>query len=312
MPRISVVTPLYNGERFIGQTVDSVLGQTTADWEYVAVDDGSTDMSPDIVACYARTDARIRMIRQVNAGVCNARNNGYAALSGDSKYVLFLDHDDVLEPNFLERLGGYLDDNPAVGVVYTSLKLIGTDGNAFPDVEWIRPRRYLPTWCGAYRIAPDTTAETSLPSLMAYFQCVPTSCLFRRSVYDRAGGWNEETGRMVYEDKDLVMRCALVSEVHLVNEYVARYRWHETNASHVKGQDYRRHYERRWLHCDFISSQQQRQIRHGIEFDRRLSGLFALASARDQLARGSLRDAVRDLARGVYRVATAPLARFGR
>ena len=82
---------------------------------------------------------------------------------------------------------------------------------------------------------------------------MPSCCLFRRSTYELAGGWDEETGRMVYEDKDLVMRCSLIAPVHMLNEYLVRYRWHESNASHNDNPGFREHFEGRWLHGTFMT-----------------------------------------------------------
>lgn len=310
MARVGIVTPLYNGERFIAQTVESVLGQTMSDWQYVIVDDGSVDSSRAIAERFCKNDRRIRLIRQENGRVCRARNTGYASLSPEPRYLLFLDHDDVLEPDFLGALARRLDEDPAAGLVYTSLKVIDGNGELLPEGEWIHPQRYVPTLAGFRRQSRDVP-RTDLVSLMAYFQCVPTSCLFRRTVYEAAGGWDEETGLLVYEDKDLVLRCALRASVHLVDEYLARYRWHETNASHADNPDYRRHYEQRWMHGAFLDPAQKAMARRGIAFDRRVSAILALRSARDEIRSGSLAAASRSLARGAYRLATSPLARIG-
>ena len=73
---ISIVTPMYNGEKYIVQTIESVIGQTYNDWEMIIVDDGSKDHSPLIVEEYSQKDGRIKLYRQVNAGSAAARNNG--------------------------------------------------------------------------------------------------------------------------------------------------------------------------------------------------------------------------------------------
>ena len=106
MPRVSIITPLYNAQAFIEDTIKTVVAQSFTDWEYTIVDDGSKDGSPDIVRRYAASDPRIKLIVQPNGHVCNARNNGFAASHPASQYLLFLDHDDVLESNFLERMDG--------------------------------------------------------------------------------------------------------------------------------------------------------------------------------------------------------------
>lgn len=113
-PSYTVVMPAYNAGRFIGEAIDSVLAQTDPDWELVVVDDGSTDETAEIVAAHA--DERIRLVRQDNAGVASARNAGMGVAS--SRYVLFLDSDDRLRPDALQRLGAILDTWPETCVAY--------------------------------------------------------------------------------------------------------------------------------------------------------------------------------------------------
>lgn len=101
MPQISVVIPVYNAEKYLGECIDSVLAQLFADFEVVIVDDGSTDSSSDIVNAYASRDKRVRYIRQTNAGPSAARNTGIDAAEGD--WLVFVDSDDTLMPNALQR-----------------------------------------------------------------------------------------------------------------------------------------------------------------------------------------------------------------
>ena len=96
---ISIVTPMYNGEKYVEETIQSVLKQTYPNWEMVIVDDGSKDNGPSIVEKYAQTDNRIKLLRQSNAGSSAARNNGLKHVQG--RFVCFLDSDDFWEPNFL-------------------------------------------------------------------------------------------------------------------------------------------------------------------------------------------------------------------
>ena len=91
---VSIITPVYNGERFIRETLDSVLHQTYPDWEMIVVDDGSKDRSAAIVEEYAAKDNRIRLLRQANAGSAAARNKGIHCANG--QYILVLPEKDAV------------------------------------------------------------------------------------------------------------------------------------------------------------------------------------------------------------------------
>ena len=101
-PRVSVILPVYNVEGYLGECLDSILAQTLKAIEVICVDDGSTDGSPRILEDYAARDARVRVIRQANAGAGPARNTGLAAATGD--YVAFADPDDWCRKDMLELL----------------------------------------------------------------------------------------------------------------------------------------------------------------------------------------------------------------
>jgi CDP-glycerol glycerophosphotransferase len=108
MPRISVVVPIYNVERYLSACLDSIAGQTVDDFEVVMVNDGSTDGSAELAGEYARRDQRFRLVHQENAGLSAARNTGIEAAVGE--FMAFLDSDDVLPPNAYELLLGALDE----------------------------------------------------------------------------------------------------------------------------------------------------------------------------------------------------------
>jgi teichuronic acid biosynthesis glycosyltransferase TuaG len=97
---ISVIMPAYNAEKFISQSIESVLNQTFVEWELIIVDDGSTDKTSEIVKKYARTDKRIKLFYQENGKQGKARN--LAISKSDGKYLAFLDADDIMLPNHLD------------------------------------------------------------------------------------------------------------------------------------------------------------------------------------------------------------------
>lgn len=103
----SLIIPVFNVEKYLGDCLDSVLDQSFQDWEAICVNDGSTDGSSSILAEYAAKDARIKVVSQANAGTAVARNTGLKEASGD--YVFFLDSDDWLEANALQILSEKLN-----------------------------------------------------------------------------------------------------------------------------------------------------------------------------------------------------------
>ena len=102
MSKVTIITPLYNGARYIEQTILSVIRQTYPDWEMIIVDDCSTDHPETVISRYVVQDNRIRLIRlDKNSGAAGARNVAIDQAGGD--YIAFLDGDDVWKPKKLER-----------------------------------------------------------------------------------------------------------------------------------------------------------------------------------------------------------------
>lgn len=102
MPKISVIIPVYNVEKYLARCLDSVISQTLKDIEIICVNDGSTDNSANILSVYAEKDERIKIITQSNAGISEARNIGIQKASG--KFIGFVDSDDFIEKDFYEKL----------------------------------------------------------------------------------------------------------------------------------------------------------------------------------------------------------------
>ena len=108
-PLVSIILTLYNGEKFVRETIESALAQTYTDWEMIVVNDASTDGSADIVSSFG--DPRIRVVSlEENGQLCNAHIIGDGEARG--KYMAVLDKDDLWEPDKLEKQVAYLEENP--------------------------------------------------------------------------------------------------------------------------------------------------------------------------------------------------------
>lgn len=126
-PKVSLVMPVYNGEDYIREAIDSILTQTLQDFELICVDDGSTDGTSSILDTYKAEDERIRVVRQENAGVSAARNMGLANAQG--KYVLFCDDDDLFDSCMLEKMVAKMDRFAADICIPNGYKLDASDDN---------------------------------------------------------------------------------------------------------------------------------------------------------------------------------------
>ena len=122
---VTIIMPSYNSEKFIVESVESVLAQTYSNWELIIVDDCSPDDSNNIITKYVDNDSRIKLIKlQKNSGPAVARNTAIEAANG--RYIAFLDSDDVWLPNKLEKQIKFMQDND-LAFTYSSYKLVGED-----------------------------------------------------------------------------------------------------------------------------------------------------------------------------------------
>ena len=131
-PKVSVVIPVYNAQKYITACIDSVLKQTLQDFEIICVDDGSGDDSDSIVREYAKTDDRFVLFSQTNKGVSAARNIGLANARGE--YIYFMDSDDYIEPDTLEVVCNMLD-NKQLDIVYFNIFAFGEEGIPQTDID---------------------------------------------------------------------------------------------------------------------------------------------------------------------------------
>jgi glycosyltransferase involved in cell wall biosynthesis len=125
MKKVSVIIPVYNAEKYVAATIQSVLSQSYENFEIIIVDDGSPDNSIDV--CKLFKDSRIKIIRQANRGLAGARNTGIRNAQGD--YLAFLDADDIWLPQKLEKHVHHLNNSPTVGISFCYSAFINEKGN---------------------------------------------------------------------------------------------------------------------------------------------------------------------------------------
>ncbi|MCP2727686.1 glycosyltransferase family 2 protein [Limnofasciculus baicalensis] len=220
MPKISVIAPCYNQEKYIAKAIDSMLAQTFTDWEQVIVDDGSTDNSAEIILSYTQKDSRIKLVEQPNGGVQNARNNGFKACSHQSEYLLWFDPDDCLAPQMLEVMVNYLNTHPHVGLAFCDYYVISSEDKIIKTAK--TPRR-IPSRFGIEDL-PYQTPET--PFISVGFDCIPEAmAMVRRTIYEQTTGWGEWLNQGG-EGLDLFLQVVLLSEVHFISQNLYYYRRH--------------------------------------------------------------------------------------
>jgi glycosyltransferase involved in cell wall biosynthesis len=210
-PLVSVVMPVFNGERFVGDAIDSVLRQTFTDLELVIVDDGSTDRTAHIVASRAKRDSRIVAQRlPTNQGLVAARNACAALARGD--FLAVLDADDMSLPDRLERQVAFLRAHPDVGVLGASVQLIDESGRI-----------------GRLKTFPSGPGLVAW-SMVFFNSLAHSTVMMRRSTWTAVGHYAPE---MKYgaEDYDLLVRAMQVTRLENLPEVLVHYRTWPGNTS---------------------------------------------------------------------------------
>ena len=144
-PLVSIVTPVHNGAEHLAECIESVVGQTYSNWEYVVVDNCSSDRTPDIVTSFARSEPRIRYQRFEDfVDVIPSYNRAFAAIGVDSRYCKVVGADDLLYPECVERMVAVAEAHPTVGLVSARRRrgeLVDLTG--MPDGEAVLPGRVI-------------------------------------------------------------------------------------------------------------------------------------------------------------------------
>lgn len=212
MPELSVVMPAHNAEAYIDEALGSVLAQTLSDLEVVVVDDSSTDRTPEILARYAASDARVRVVNTDARNAAKARNVGMQAVRG--RWIAFMDADDIAYPRRLERQLEAAKRVPEAVVWGTYMRRITFEGLPMDEV----------------RVGSATVEEfEALDRSRSLVRCYGAVAMVRTDVVKLVGGFDRRFEPL--EDAEMWDRMAMHGPVLVVPEVLQDYRQHDRSLS---------------------------------------------------------------------------------
>jgi len=208
-PLVSVIMPVFNSEAFLAASINSVLSQTYAHFEFIILNDKSTDNSKQIIEQFAATDSRIVFVdKQQNVGPANLRNEGFSLAKGE--FIALLDSDDIALPERFEKQVSYLQNHPEVGVCGTGFTFFGAQDKVIRHSEQH----------DAIKVSFLHSCNIGNPTVM-----------LRRSVLKDFKFDNEY---VPVEDYDLWSRLLTQTKFHNLPESLLNYRQHDCNISKTK------------------------------------------------------------------------------
>ena len=214
-PRVTIGMPLYNAERYLEETLESILAQTFTDFELIVSDNASTDRTDEICRRYAATDSRIQYSRNPqNMGATYNYNRTLALASG--AYFRHNAYDDTLAPTYLERCVAVLDNEPAVVLVYPLVRFIDENGNPHREGKLRRCKLDLRMQ------EPHERLRAFIDTGGPYSMCDPVFGLFRASALRRTAA----LGNYISADAILLAEIALQGHVAEIPEVLFYERFH--------------------------------------------------------------------------------------
>lgn len=211
---LSCVMPVYNGERYLAASIESVRRQSFDDFDLIIVDDGSTDSTPHILDRFTKLDPRIRVRHQSNAGIVAALRAGIRATG--APLVARMDADDLARPDRFARQYAYMQAHDDCVLLGSRVTMIDADGYPIGDMVSV---------AHGHAVIDDAL-------LIGGWPVVHPAIIFRRDAFDRVGGYRDST--FPNEDHDLFLRLAEVGRVENLPEPLLRYRRHLTSVTFAK------------------------------------------------------------------------------
>lgn len=203
-PLVSIITPAYNQADYLAATIDSVLAQDYPNIEYLVLDDGSTDATPEVLARYSGI---VHWERHANMGQSRTLNKGWSLATG--KYLGYLSSDDLLLPTAVSMLVDAMERQPEIVVAYCDFDLIDRDGNHTGLVR-----------------SPDYDYRRMSEELI----CPPgPGALFKSDLFRQIGGWDERLRSI--PDFEYWLRAGRIGPFLRIPQVLAQYRVHEASAA---------------------------------------------------------------------------------
>jgi len=231
MPKVSVVMASYNHEKYVAETIESVLSQTCQDFEFIITDDGSSDRTVEVIKKFA--DPRIKLFSfSKNQGACVAMNNCIKEAKGE--YIAVINSDDAWMPEKLEKQVKFLEENSDIGAAFTHAQIIDDNGNDRGEGSDFYTQVFL------------QLNKTRFQWLKHFFfkgncLCHP-SVLIRKHCYDRIGLYDERFAQL--PDFDFWIRLCTRYEIYIMPEKLVRFRvlQEKTNVSANTPKNVSRHF----------------------------------------------------------------------
>jgi glycosyltransferase involved in cell wall biosynthesis len=206
IPRVTVLMPVYNAEKYVKKAIDSILNQTFKDFEFLLINDGSTDKTPMILQNYH--DPRIKIINhEKNLGIARSLNGGIEIACGE--YIARMDADDISLQERLMQQVAFLDQHPEIGVLGAAMEVINDEDVTIGKMDVVEENETLQSLLLVNNVIHH-------PTIMV-----------RARLMKEAGGYNEKLPHV--EDYDLWRRLSRVSQLANLPDVLVRYRRHDKN-----------------------------------------------------------------------------------
>jgi glycosyltransferase involved in cell wall biosynthesis len=208
-PKISIIMPVYNSEKYLKDSIESIINQTFRDFEFIIINDGSTDNSLKIIKEYTKLDERIKIIDQKNTGIIGALNNGLKISNGD--YIARMDSDDISLQNRLEKQVAFMEEN--------RVKISGTWANIIDENGFYKKEKFN---------YPPKTWEKIKLYLIRGNPFIHPSVMFQKEIYEKE---KDKNGDLYHnykhiEDYELWTRLVPKYKSKNIQEYLLNYRVH--------------------------------------------------------------------------------------